>query len=262
MSSWSPEILLLIYVVSTYYFFLRYSVKKAVLLVFTSTTVFFSSLMYFLGENTSLYQNITNSFYSAPIIQQTQERIVQEVPELNILQVNDVTLSKIKTHQWGEGNSLYVLNGEIQNNSEYPIHSLNIEIRLSDCGPKDMKTECSRIVDNIHTELSKLNIQPHQKAEFDSSYAIDHPDHHYEIEVYFTGAKSVVKILPTPPTHVAIEKGNAEKKENIDLDKILDRMPICGGGADVDEPEIKKGSDGKIMLAETLENYPRRDRGC
>ena len=260
MSAWLNIVPLIGYIISTYYFFLAYPVKKAVLFVFTSTTFFASCLLAFPRTDTSLRENIANDFYlhsGVPL------KTVGGNPEnLNVIQIKNATLSNIRTRQWNEGNSLYVFNGEIKNNSSYPINSLNLELRLLDCGPKDNKTKCIPVEDSIYAEVSKLDIQPHKAGQFESSYAIEHPDHHYEIEVYFMSAISSDKNTPTPSPQIAHKKIDLEKNQHAAENRNVDRMPICGGGADVDEPEIQRPSGGRIMLAEALENYQRRDRGC
>jgi hypothetical protein len=76
------------------------------------------------------------------------------------------------------------------------------------------------------------------------------------------GAESDKKVLLAHNALEANKKRGSQKDENGAPGKNVDRMPICGGGADIDEPEIEKRHNGKVMLAEALENYQRRDRGC
>lgn len=76
------------------------------------------------------------------------------------------------------------------------------------------------------------------------------------------GAESDNRVLLALNTLEANKKRGSQKDENAALAKNVDHMIICGGGVDVDSPEIERNRDDKIMLAEALENYQRRDRGC
>lgn len=262
MGEWLNIILLVGYIISTYYFFFSYPVKKALLIVFASTTVFGSSLLAFPRTETSLRENIANDIYLNSRTPLKQKPFIHDMQNPDIIQVKDATLPKLSIHHWSEGNSLYVINGDIKNNSSNPITTVKLEIRLSDCGLKDKKSDCIPIEDSFYVENTKLNIKPHEIGQFDTSFAVDHPGHRYEIKVYFMGAESDNRVLLALNTLEENKKRGSQKDENAALAKNVDHMIICGGGVDVDSPEIERNRDDKIMLAEALENYQRRDRGC
>ena len=213
-----------------------------------STTLLASTLLSISKTEAGLSEIVSNNYYLNSNSPQNQRSYIQNTQNPNIIRITDAKLSNMKIHQYSEENSLYVINGDIDNNSSYPITTVRLEIRLSDCGLKDKKSKCIPIEDSFYVENTILNIEPHKIGQFDTSFSVDHPEHRYEIEVYFMGAELNYKDL------LAI----TSQKDN----KNIDHMIICGGGADRDEPEIERRNNGKVMLAEALENYQRRDRGC
>jgi len=262
MSEWLSIVFLIVYIISTYYFFFAYAFKKAVLLVMTSTTLFACTLLSFSTTGAGLRELASNDLYLHSRTPEKQRPFIHNTQNPNIIQITDAKLSNLKIRQYSEGNSLYVINGDVDNNSNHPITTVRLEIRLSDCGLKDKKSKCVPIEDSFYVENTILNIKPHETGQFDASFSVDHPEHHYEIEVYFMGAESDKKVLLAHNALEANKKRGSQKDENGVPGKNVDRMPICGGGADIDEPEIEKRHNGKVMLAEALENYQRRDRGC
>jgi hypothetical protein len=248
MVEWLYIIFLVVYIISTYYFFFAYAFKKAVLLAMTSTTLFACTLLSFSTTGSGLREPASNNLYLNSRTTEIQKPFIYNTQNPNIIQITDAILSNLKIHQYSEGNSLYVINGDIKNNSSSPITTVRLEIRLSDCGLKNKKSKCVPIEDSFYVENTILHIKPQETSQFDTSFSVDHPEHRYEIDAYFMGAELNHKNLAA----ITSQKDN----------KNIDRMIICGGGADRDKPEIERRYNGKVMLAEALEDYQRRDRGC
>ena len=262
MFGWLNIILLIVYIISTYYFFFAYAFKKAVLLVMTSTTLFACTLLSFSTTGADLRELASNDLYLHSRTPEKQRPFIHNTQNPNIIQITDAILSNIKIHQYGEGNSLYVINGDIKNNSSNPITTVRLEIRLSDCGLKNKKSKCVPIEDSFYVENTILNIKPHETGQFDASFPVDQPEHRYEIEVYFMGAESDKQVLLAHNALEVNKKRGSQKDENAGLGKNVDHTPICGGGADVNSPEIERPHKGIIMLAEALKKYQHTDRGC
>ncbi len=262
MVEWLNIILLILYITSTYYFFFAYAFKKAVLFVMASTTLFASTLLSISGTEADLPELASNNHYLNSNTLEKQRPYIHNTQDPNIIRITNTKLSNVKIHQYSEGNSLYVINGDIDNSSNYPITTIKLEIRLSDCGLKDKISKCVPIEDSFYVENTILNIKPHETGQFDAAFPVDHPEHRYETEVYFMGAESDKKVLLAHNALEANKKRGSQKDENGAPGKNVDPMIICGGGADRDEPEIERRYNGKVMLAEALVNYQRKDRGC
>lgn len=248
MSEWLSIFLLVVYIISTYYFFFAYAFKKAVIFVMASTTLFAGALVSTKRTESDFHELASNNLNLNSDSSQKKSSYIHNMKDRNIIRITDAKLSNVKVRQHSEGNSLYVINGDIDNNSSYPITTVRLEIRLSDCGLKYKNSECVPVEDSFYVENTILNIKPHTIGQFDTSFAVDYPEHRYEVEVYFMGTELNYKDL------AAITAPIDNKKFHYEI--------ICGGGADRDESETEKRDNGKIMLAEALENYQRKDRGC
>lgn len=242
------------YTATIYYAFSTHTLIKAFAIVSGSTTVIACSTVGFLKiEPKILTQSNTrdSTFYHYLTVDPME--LEHGIDYISVIHGNDIKLSEIQTRQWDEGNSLWVLNGFLKNNSQFPINSLKLELMLSDCGPKDKEEKCLSSPESIFLEITGLNIKPHEKSQFSTTYPVEDPNHLYKISTSVASANSITKYMHKNPSFVV----NSKKME-----PNVDNMVICGGGTSVDHPEYDNRNIGKTMLANKDVNLDKRYRGC
>jgi hypothetical protein len=242
------------YIAAIYYAFTAHSLTKAFAIVSGSTTLVACAIAGFIKVDPKpLTQNDFRVLRSHPYVSANEIKFEPEIDYLNVIQSKDINLSNIQTKQWNEGNYLWILDGTLQNNSQFPINSFKLELILSDCGSKVKKGKCLSSPESIFIEVTDLNIKPHEKGQFNSTYAVQDPNHFYKFKTSFISANSVVKKMLVD---------NTKNTNILDMNSHVDRMVICGGDTSIDEPEYDRRQTGKTILAKNREDFEQHSRGC
>lgn len=242
------------YIAIIYYAFSACTLTKAFGIVSGSTTAIACAVVGLVKfDPQTLTQNNLSYRTFPPYIIDNPLKLEPEIDYLSVINSKDVSLLDIQTRQWSEGNFLWVLDGTLKNNSQFPINSLKLELMLSDCGPKNTKEKCLSSPRSIFIEVLDLNIRPHEKGQFSSTYVVQDPNHLYQLKTSFVSANSIVKNLLANNTKTTNRKN---------LGANVDSMIICGGGTSVDQPEYDKRIIGKTMIAKNRENHEQRLGGC
>jgi hypothetical protein len=226
-----------------YYIFKKYPPLKAFIIISITLTTICGAAAAFIDMEPP------PPIYKNPIPMPSKPISINEyfIEMKNSIKQNDIELSNFHTKQWDDGNYLWIFTGYVKNNSETPLNSLELELKLADCGRMGENSDCLS-AKSIFVTISDLNIKPHEKGQFDTTYAVNDLTHKYRVNAIFKEAYNVNQdkrryaqpISPAP---------------NIDMNEIakhyqnVDRTVICGGGVSVDRPKIEQTYEGQTMLA-------------
>jgi hypothetical protein len=239
-----------------YYIFKKYPPLKAFILISITLTTICGAAAAFID------MELPPPIYKNPIPMPSKPISINEyfIEMKNSIKQNDIELSNFHTKQWDDGNYLWIFTGSVKNNSETPLNSLDLELKLADCGRIGEKNNCLS-AKSIFVTISDLNIKPHEKGQFDTTYAINDLTHKYRVNAIFKEAYNVTQekrryaqpIYQTP---------------NIDMNEIakhyqnVDRMVICGGGVSVDRPYPPQKRYERTMLADNRKQDSGSNSGC
>lgn len=96
-----------------------------------------------------------------------------------IIPSEQIELSEIQTQAWNEGNTLWSLQGSLQNNSDHVINALELKLAISDCEENNSELICASVLNKTTERQTDLNIAPHTKGTFKVTFPVQNPQHHY-----------------------------------------------------------------------------------
>lgn len=183
MYSWIIGLSIISFTGLIYYLFKNYSLYKALAITSGVGTLIACTLIVFIKPETSKTTIASRSDNSACVSLKNRSYPSQGQASSSInwkiIPSEQFELSEIQTQAWSEGNTLWILQGNLQNNSDHVINALELKLAISDCEKNNSGLICAPVLETATERQTDLNIAPHTKGTFKVTFSVQHPQHHY-----------------------------------------------------------------------------------
>ena len=217
MYSWIIGLSLISFTGLIYYLFKNYSLYKALAIVSGVGTLIACTLLIFIKPDPSKTAIASRTDNSACVSLKNRSYPSQgQAPtsiNWNIIPSEKFELSNMQTQALSEGNTLWTLQGSLQNNSDHVINALELKLAISDCQKNNSEFICAPVLETTTERQTDLNIAPQSKGTFKVTFSVQNPQHHYTAtyQSKLAGTKENPEILA-----IEIDKNKElqEEKEN------------------------------------------------
>ena len=217
MYSWIICFSLISFTGLIHYLFKNYSLYKALVIVSGVGTLIACTLLIFIKPEPSKTTIASRPDNSACLTLKNRSYPSQGQASSSInwkiIPSDQFELTNIQTQAWSEGNTLWTLQGSLQNNSDHVINALELKLAISDCQKNNSELICAPVLETFTERQTDLNIAPHTKGTFKLPFSVQNPQHHYTAtyQSKLAGTKENQEILAT---EIDKNKELQEEQEN------------------------------------------------
>ena len=221
MYSWIIGFALMGFTGLIYYLFKNYSLYKALVIVSGVGTLIACTLLIFIKPELSKNAIASPPNNSACLSLKNRSYPSQGQASLSvnwkIIPSEQFELTNIQTRAWSEGNTLWTVQGSLQNNSDHAINALELKLAISDCEENNSELICAPVLETTTERQTDLNIAPHTKGTFKVTFSVQNPQHHYTAtyQSKLAGTKENPEILA-----IEIDKNRELQEEQVNKKRV------------------------------------------